>query len=107
MGCDWMKIHTRDEGYNHEIEVEDRQMILSSAALGILRQQLARNIGIERIKGFLIRFGWEMGVNDAKEALKADISLETLIEQGPIVHMKNGHISGYTHECTVEFDDES
>ena len=34
MGCDWMKIHTRDEGYNHEIEVEDRQMILSSAAFG-------------------------------------------------------------------------
>src|ERR1700748_544571 len=64
MEGDWMKIHTSDEGYNHEIEVEDRQMVLSSAALGILRQQLARNIGIERIKGFLIRFGWEMGVND-------------------------------------------
>ena len=105
MGCDWMKIHTRDEGYNHEIEVEDRQMVLSSAALGILRQQLARNIGIERIKGFLIRFGWEMGVNDAKQALKTDISLETLIKQGPIAHMNHGHIRGYVRENTVEFDE--
>ena len=67
-----MKINTSDHGYNHEIEVEDRQMITSSTALGILRQQLARNIGIERIKGFLIRVGWEMGVNDAKEALKKE-----------------------------------
>ena len=104
MGCDWMKIHTRDEGYNHEIEVEDRQMVLSSAALGILRQQLARNIGIKRIKGFLIRFGWEMGVNDAKQALKTDISLETLIKQGPIAHMNHGHIRGFVRENTVEFD---
>ena len=67
-------------GYNHEIEVENRQMVFSSTAFGILRQQLARNIGIERIKGFLIRFGWKMGVNDAKQALKADISIETLIK---------------------------
>ena len=47
-----------------------------------------------------------MGENDAKQALKTDISLESLIEQGPIVHMKNGHIRGFTHECTVEFDDD-
>ena len=47
-----------------------------------------------------------MGENDAKQALKTDISLESLIEQGPIVHMENGHIRGFTHECTVEFDDD-
>ena len=57
-----MKIHTRDEGYNHQIEVDDRQMVTFLGCIGILRHQLARNIGIERIKGFLIRFGWEMGV---------------------------------------------
>ena len=101
-----MKININDQSYNHEIEVHDRQMITSSTALGILRHQLARNIGVERIKGFLISFGWEMGVNDAKQALKEDISLETLIEQGPIVHMISGHIRGFTHECTVEFDDD-
>ena len=106
MGCDRMKININDQSYDHKIEVNDRKMITSSTALGILRHKLAQNIGIERIKGFLISFGWEMGENDAKQALKTDISLETLIEQGPIVHMTTGHIRGFTHECTVEFDDD-
>lgn len=100
-----MEININDQGYNDQLEVNDRKMTISSTALGILRHQLARNIGTERIKGFLIRFGWEMGENDAKQALKTDISLESLIEQGPIVHMKSGHIRGFTHECTAEFDD--
>ena len=51
-------------------------MITSSTALGILRHLLSRNIGMERIKGFLIRVGWEMRENDAQQALKTDISLE-------------------------------
>jgi hypothetical protein len=101
-----MKININDQEYNQQIEANDRKMEISSTAFGILRNQLAQNIGIERIKGFLVRFGWEMGVNDAKQVLKTDISLETLIEQGPIVHMKNGHIRGFTHECKVEFDDD-
>lgn len=101
-----MEIHIIDKGYDCDLEVNDRNMITSSTALGILRHQLARNIGVERIKGFLIGFGWEMGVNDAKQALKTDTSLEKLIEQGPIVHMKNGHIKGFTHEFTAEFDED-
>lgn len=101
-----VRIEIKDQGYNQEIEVHDRKMTTSSTALGIMRHQLARNIGIERIKGFLIRFGWEMGENAAKQALESNISLETLIEQGPIVHVKTGHIRGYTHECTVEFDED-
>lgn len=101
-----MKIEIKDQNYDQQIEVYDRQITTSSTALGIMRHQLVRNIGIDRIKGFLIRFGWEMGENAAKQALEANISLETLIEQGPIVHMKTGHIRGYTHECTVEFDED-
>ena len=100
-----MIIHINDEAYNDEMVIEERPMATSSSALGIMRDQLVRNIGIERIKGFLVRFGWEMGVNDAKEALKKNISVKTLIEQGPIVHMKNGHIRGFTHECSAEFDE--
>src|SRR3954469_17016641 len=100
-----MEININDQGYNQEIEVNDRKMTIFSTAFGILRNQLAQNIGIERIKGFLIRFGWEMGVNDAKQALKTDISLETLIEQGPIAHMNHGHIRGFVRENTVEFDE--
>jgi hypothetical protein len=56
-----MKINIDDRSYNYQMEVNDRKMITSSTALGILRHQLARNIGTARIKGFLIRLGWEMG----------------------------------------------
>ena len=79
-----MRIDISKESYNYNLDRNNRKIFTSSSAFGILRQQLARNIGIERIKGFLFRFGWEMGVDDAKEALKTDISLETLIKQGPI-----------------------
>ena len=48
----------------------ERPMATSSSALWIMRDELERNIGTKRIKGFLVRFGWEMGVNDAKQALK-------------------------------------
>jgi Activator of aromatic catabolism len=101
-----LKIEIKDQGYDQQIEVHDRKMATSSTALGILRHLLARNIGIDRIKGFLIRFGWEMGENAAKRALESNISLETLIERGPIDHVTTGHIRGCTHECTVEFDEE-
>lgn len=100
-----MIININDEAYNDEMVIDGRPMATSSSALGIMRHQLVRNIGIERIKGFLVRFGWEMGVNDAKEALKKNISVKTLIEQGPIVHMKSGHIRGFTHECSAEFNE--
>ena len=43
-----------------------------------------------------------MGVNDAKEAMKTELSLEELIKYGPIFHMKNGHISGMRHDCEVK-----
>ncbi|WP_428909568.1 XylR N-terminal domain-containing protein [Niallia sp. Krafla_26] len=103
-----MEIYIKDQDRltDHEAEVTDRPMLLNSSALGILRHQLAQNIGLDRIKGFLVRFGYEMGVNDAKQALKTGVPLETLIEQGPVAHMKNGHIRGFTHECNVAFDED-
>ena len=100
-----MIINIHDEAYNDEMVKNERPMATSSSALWIMRDQLERNIGTKRIKGFLVRVGWEMGANDAKEALKKNISIKTLIEQGPIVHMKNGHIRGFTHECSAQFNE--
>ena len=100
-----MIINIHDEAYNDEMVKNERPMATSSSALWIMRDQLVRNIGTKRIKGFLVRVGWEMGANDAKEALKKNISIKTLIEQGPIVHMKNGHIRGFTHECSAQFNE--
>ncbi|WP_256358375.1 XylR N-terminal domain-containing protein [Bacillus sp. sid0103] len=99
-----MRIQISDESHNPEVVFDGRKIITSSSAFGILRQQLVKNIGIERIKGFLFHYGWEMGVNDAKDAMKADLPLEDLIKFGPIRHIENGHISGIQHECTYELD---
>ncbi|MEW9672456.1 XylR N-terminal domain-containing protein [Ammoniphilus sp. 3BR4] len=102
-----MIINISEERINHDLDVKERKILTSSAAFGILRQQLVRNIGIERIKGFLFNFGWEMGVNDAKEAMKTDLSLEALIKNGPISHISTGHIKGIQQNCTFELDDDN
>ncbi|MFJ7746752.1 XylR N-terminal domain-containing protein [Peribacillus sp. NPDC097295] len=101
-----MEIKISEESYNHNLVMNERKILIPSSAFGILREQLVRNIGIERLKGFLFHYGWETGVSEAKEALKTDISLESLIKVGPILHVKNGQISGFKHECNVELDED-
>ncbi|MFC4802990.1 V4R domain-containing protein [Neobacillus sp. GCM10023253] len=99
-----MSVRISAENYSQEAVIEDRKIITSASVFGILRQQLAKNIGIKRIKGFLFHYGWEMGVKVAKEALESGSSLEYLIKHGPIIHIQNGHISGIKHDCTYELD---
>jgi len=95
-----------EESYIQNSVLRERRILTSSSAFGILRQELARNIGIERIKAFLLHFGWEMGVNDAKEAMKKGMTLDELIKYGPILHIENGHIRGIKHDCTVKYDED-
>ncbi|CAM3836538.1 hypothetical protein GCM10009865_48830 [Aeromicrobium ponti] len=102
-----MRIQISEKSLSQGISLEDRKIITSSSALGILRQQLVKNIGIERIKGFLFHYGWEMGVNDAKEALETNLVLADLIKDGPIRHIENGHIRGIEHDCTFELDEQN
>jgi purine catabolism regulator len=101
-----MKIKISEDSYKPRTNESDRKLLASATAFGILRQQLVEYIGIERIKGFLFHFGWQMGVADAKEAMKTDSSLEYLIKQGPIFHITNGHISGMKHDCEVKLDEQ-
>lgn len=75
-----MKINFYDESISQNLVVNDRKIASTSSAFGILRKELVRNIGIDRLKGFLFHFGWETGVNDAKEALKKGLSLESMIK---------------------------
>ncbi len=79
-----MRIDISKESYNYNLDRNNGKIFTSSSAFRILRHQLARNIGIERIKGFLFQFGWETGVHDAKEALQMNLTLESLIKRGPI-----------------------
>lgn len=101
-----MKIKISEDSYKARTNDSDRKLLASASAFGILRQQLAEYIGIERIKAFLFHFGWQMGAADAHEAMKTDASLEYLIKQGPIFHITNGHISGMKHDCEVKLDEQ-
>lgn len=100
-----MRINFSEQNFNHHLPVYDRKIVTSSTAIGILREQLVNNIGIERIKGFLIRFGWELGINDAKEAMLTNGSVEYLIKNGPILHGQNGHFLGTEYEGYAELDE--
>jgi PucR family transcriptional regulator, purine catabolism regulatory protein len=104
VGCVSMCVKIYDESYSQDVVTGDRKLVTSASVFGILRQQLAKNIGIKRIKGFLFHYGWEMGVKAAKEALQTESSLEYLIKHGPILHIENGHIRGIKHECNYELD---
>jgi len=97
-----MTVKISEESYSHDHVTADRKIITSASVFGILREQLVKNIGIKRIKGFLFHYGWEMGVKVAKESLRTESSLENLIKFGPILHIQNGHISGIKHDCTYE-----
>lgn len=100
-----MEVHVPKEIYSIKTET-DRNIITSSSVFGILFDQLKKNIGKKRIKRFLFQYGWEMGVNDGREALKLDLPVDALIKYGPRLHIKNGHIVGIDHQCRVVMDDD-
>lgn len=77
----------------------ERVVSTPSASLGILRHQLVKHIGFERLKSFLFSFGWENGVKDAKKAMKEHTSIPYLIKHGPLYHKENGQITGVKHIC--------
>ena len=100
-----MAIKISEDSLSKCLEVKDRKIITSSSAFGILRKQLVRNIGLDRIKDFLFHYGWEMGASDAKEVMKTDSCTDSLVKNGPLLHISNGHITGMQHDCTIEYDE--
>ncbi|MEK4028115.1 XylR N-terminal domain-containing protein [Pseudobacillus sp. FSL P4-0506] len=87
------------------IQLDDERIVLtSSAVFGTLRKDLAENIGNERMKGFLIRYGWNLGVNDAKRALKKDFSsIEEVLRQGSVFHALKGYTKAKTTKFQIHF----
>jgi PucR family transcriptional regulator, purine catabolism regulatory protein len=78
-----------------EIFLKDKRMIISSAdAWGLLRKDLIAALGMERAKRFLVRHGWNSGVNDArnlKEMFEWSNDLEWLLA-GPQMHTISGSV---------------
>lgn len=89
------------------IKFNGKRMILSSTeALGFLRQDIIRTLGMERAKSVLLRYGWASGYNAAKAVKKAFPwrTKEELILAGPALHTLGGPVMVETEEIQVDED---
>jgi len=70
----------------------EKFLLINAAALGTLRRDLVSTLGRERAKGFLHRYGWSCGYQDAKLMSKQfpDETDENLLLLGPKMHQLEG-----------------
>jgi len=79
-----------------------RMLRMPSSALGALRRELIDTLGIERVKGFLLRYGWNCGVNDGILMQNMEWENETeLVLLGPKMHSLNGHVIAEPQVCEI------
>ena len=96
------------EAVNHNSQyfqnLQNRSLIVDVHAFGSFRKDLIKNIGLERTKGFMFRYGWEMGMRDAKEC-KEKIhyqTIEELIKYGPVMHSMKGFVESTTRKLSIK-----
>ncbi|MEH7744860.1 V4R domain-containing protein [Neobacillus drentensis] len=83
----------------------NKKIVSTSAAFGFLRKGLIENLGTKRAKGFLLRYGWNLAVSDAEEAMKTSSSINDLLNQASILHLSTGHIREIQSERIIEMSD--
>lgn len=74
---------------------QERIALVSVKALGILRKDLINTLGMDRAKGFLMRYGWAWGLNDG-ESLKMKYNWDDkkeLMMAGPCLHTLEGVVT--------------
>ncbi len=70
---------------------KDRILSMYSSAFGILREGLIKNIDMSRMKGVLLRYGWEMGGGDAQKEMANGSPIKSLLRKGPVCHINVGY----------------
>lgn len=85
---------------------QNKKILTTTTAFGLLRKTLIENLGPKRAKGFLLRYGWSLGHSDALEAMKKGSSIPFLIEQALALHLSTGHIGAMHSERHVEVVDD-
>ena len=73
---------------------EQRMLLIHSSVMGLLRQELIQTMGVERAKGFLMRFGYHSGWRDAELARKVrpEMTPEEAFMVGPQLHAIRGMV---------------
>ena len=83
-----------------------RSLIFNADAMGTLRKDLIRNLGYERAKGFLLRYGWQLGYNDGisiKDKYNWDSEEESLVA-GSVLFTYEGFAKAENDVVTVDRD---
>jgi transcriptional regulator with PAS, ATPase and Fis domain len=83
---------------------EQRMLLIHSSVMGSLRKELITTLGVERARGFLMRFGYQSGMKDAELAhkLRPEMSTAEAFMVGPQLHGLKGMVKAVP-EC-LEFD---
>ena len=86
---------------------EERHLLIPSNTFGILQRDLIENIGIERMKTFFFKHGWNTGAEDGKEILKdSSMNLMEKILFCAVAHSFKGHVKITVSENTLEMEDD-
>lgn len=85
---------------------EKRMSLVSTEALGLFRRDLINTLGMERTKGFLMRYGWACGVKDGRElaSMYEWVNIKELMLAGPVVHTLLGVVTATADK--IEIDDD-
>jgi len=73
---------------------EQRMLMVHSEIMGSLRKELIATMGMERTRGFLMRFGYQSGIKDAQlvKKLRPDITTNEAFMIGPQLHCIKGMV---------------
>ncbi|MCL6575433.1 XylR N-terminal domain-containing protein [Kyrpidia sp.] len=83
-----------------------RMALIETSALGLLRRDLVATLGMDRAKGFLMRYGWACGQSDAK-AIRTMFNWESkdeLFFVGPQLHTVEGIVTVEPQELRVDWE---
>lgn len=99
---DFLHIRQKDELW---FANNERSIFVSSRAFGAMQRDLIENIGINRMKTFFFKYGYQLGAEDALEVAKNDrLSLLEKIEYGPIIHSLKGYTKSHITEKDLEVE---
>jgi DNA-binding NtrC family response regulator len=85
---------------------EQRMLMIHSSVMGLLRKELIDTLGINRAKGFLMRFGYHSGWKDAELVAKVrpHMSKEAAFFVGPQLHGIKGMVIAKPVSLEIDVD---
>ncbi|WP_036552530.1 sigma-54-dependent Fis family transcriptional regulator [Neptunomonas japonica] len=74
---------------------EQRMLLIHASVMGLLRKELIETLGVQRARGFLMRFGYHSGWKDAElvSKIRPDLSKKQSFYVGPQLHTLKGMVN--------------